>query len=136
MNTRDLQIVVAGTAALAMLSSPASPQTKAPAAQAPGAANAAPITPSGNAEKGKTLFARNACYQCHGYEGQGGTAGPRLGPNPIPFRGFVAYVRAPRGDMPPFTVTVMSDQELADVYAFLQAQPRPPAVDSIPLLAR
>jgi hypothetical protein len=38
--------------------------------------------------------------------------------------------------MPPFTVKVMSDQELADVYAFLQARPRPPAVESIPLLAR
>jgi len=145
MKTPGIHIVVTGTAILAvLLSGPVATQapstTQAPArtptAQAPGAANAAPATPAGNAEKGKALFARNACYQCHGYEGQGGTAGPRLGPNPIPFRGFVAYVRVPRGEMPPFTVKVMSDQELADVYAFLQARPRPPAVESIPLLAR
>lgn len=29
----------------------------------------------------------------------------------------------------------MSEQDLADVYAFLQARPRPPAVSAIPLLA-
>jgi ubiquinol-cytochrome c reductase cytochrome c subunit len=52
----------------------------------------------------------------------------------MPFRNFVAYVRAPRGEMPPYAVKVMSDQELADVYA--QSRPRPPAVNSIPLLAR
>jgi len=136
MKTRSAHSVMAGAAIFAMLSSPAFSQTKPPTAQAPEAANAAPATPAGNAEKGKALFARNACYQCHGYEGQGGTAGPRLGPNPIPFRGFVAYVRVPRGEMPPYTAKVMSDQELADVYAFLQARPRPPAVESIPLLAR
>lgn len=99
-------------------------------------AQATATTPAGDAENGKTLFKKNACYQCHGYEGQGGTAGPRLGPGPIPFRGFLAYVRSPRAEMPPYTIKVMSDQELADVYAFLQTRPRPPAVGSIPLLAR
>ena len=88
--------------------------------------------PAGDAEKGKTLFVANGCYQCHNYEGQGGAAGARLAPSPIPFRAFVAYVRAPRGDMPPYTARVMSDQELADVYAYLRARPRPPA--DIPLL--
>ena len=102
---------------------PASPQTSAAA-------------PAGNAEKGKTLFAKNGCYQCHNYEGQGGAAGPRIAPNPPPFRGFGAYIRAPRGDMPPYTVKVMSDQDLADVYAYLRSRPRPPDVSTIPLLAR
>jgi mono/diheme cytochrome c family protein len=119
--------------AVAMLSAwstvPVTTQTT-PAAQIAAAA------PAGNADNGKTLFKKDACYQCHGYEGQGGAAGPRLGPGPIPFRGFLAYVRAPRAEMPPYTVNVISDQELADVYAFLQARPRPPAVSSIPLLAR
>ena len=101
-----------------------------PTSQAPAAA------PSGNAENGKALFKKNACYQCHGYEGQGGTAGPRVGPGPILFRAFVTYVRAPREEMPPFTAKVMSDEQLADVYAFLQSRPRPPAVENIPLLAR
>ena len=37
--------------------------------------------------------------------------------------------------MPPYTDKVLSNQELADIYAFLQARPRPPAVDTIPQLA-
>ncbi len=36
--------------------------------------------------------------------------------------------------MPPYTVKVVSDQELADIYAFLMAIPQPPPIDSIPLL--
>ena len=94
----------------------------------------ASATPRGDAEKGKALYSKNACYQCHNNEAQGGAAGPRLGPDPIPFQRFVAYVRAPRGEMPPYTAAVMSEQELADVYAFVQARPRPPALGSIPLL--
>ena len=92
--------------------------------------------PAGDAEKGKALFVRNGCFQCHNYEGHGGAAGARLAPNPIPFRGFLAYVRSPRGEMPPYTAKVMSDSELADVYAFLQSRPRPTAASNIPLLAR
>ena len=37
--------------------------------------------------------------------------------------------------MPPYTAVVLSDQDLADIYAFLEARPKPPAVNSIPLLA-
>ena len=64
-----------------------------------------------------------------------GPQGPRLGPNPIPLPRFVAYVRNPTGDMPPFTAKVISDQDLASIYAFLQARPTPPPVKDIPLLA-
>ena len=37
-----------------------------------------------DAENGKRLFVRNGCYQCHGYAGQGGSAGARLAPKPLP----------------------------------------------------
>ena len=104
-------------------------------AQPPATAQS-PAAPAGDAERGKTLFLRNGCYQCHNHEGQGGAAGPRIAPAPPPFRGFTAYVRAPRGDMPPYTVKVMSEQDLADVYAYLRSRPRPPDVSTIPLLAR
>jgi mono/diheme cytochrome c family protein len=37
--------------------------------------------PTGNAENGRRLYVRYGCYECHGFEGQGGgSAGPRLGP--------------------------------------------------------
>jgi ubiquinol-cytochrome c reductase cytochrome c subunit len=91
--------------------------------------------PAGNAKTGQTLFMKIGCYQCHGNEGQGGAAGPRIGRAPmLAFGAFATYVRAPRGEMPPYTAKVISEQNLADIYAFLAALPRPPAVESIPLL--
>ena len=106
------------------------------ATHAPSRAQTPVAPPAGNAERGKTLYQKTGCYQCHSNEAQGGTAGPRIGPNPVPFARFVAYVRAPRGEMPPYTAKVMSEQDLADVYAFLEARPKPPPLASIPLLAR
>ncbi len=92
-------------------------------------------TPSGNAANGKRLFASYGCYQCHGREAQGGQGtGPRLGPKPIAFSALSQYVRQPTGQMPPYTKKVVSDQDLADIYAFLQSLPQPPAVKNIPLL--
>jgi len=91
--------------------------------------------PAGNAENGKKLFASDGCYQCHGYQGQGATpTGPRLGPRPLAFAAFSKYVRQPTGQMPPYTTKVVTDAALADIYAFLQALPAPPSVDSIPAL--
>jgi mono/diheme cytochrome c family protein len=89
--------------------------------------------PAGNAENGKKLYAQYGCYQCHGYAAQGGV-GPRLAPRPLVFASFSRYVRQPSGEMPPYTVKVLSDSQLADVYAFLRSVPQPPSVDSIPLL--
>jgi mono/diheme cytochrome c family protein len=91
-------------------------------------------SPVGSAVKGKALYGRIGCYQCHSEQGQGGTQGPRLGPRPIPYQAFLRYLRAPRGEMPPYKVKVMSDQDVADVYAFLQALPPPPPLSSLPLL--
>ena len=91
--------------------------------------------PKGNADTGKTLFMKVGCYECHGREGQGSTAtGPRLNQNPITYPRFVSYIRKPSGEMPPYTTKVVSDQQAADIYAFLQSLPRPPAVESVPLL--
>ena len=91
--------------------------------------------PSGNAQKGRQLFQSYGCYQCHGREAQGGAGtGPRLAPKPIPWAQLEKYVRQPTGQMPPYTKKVVSDEELGDIYAFLSAQPQPPAAKSIPLL--
>jgi mono/diheme cytochrome c family protein len=92
-----------------------------------------PPAPAGNAETGKRLFNSVGCFQCHGYEAQGG-GGARLAPNPIAFAALSKYVRAPSGQMPPYTTKVLSDPQLADIYAFLKSIPAPPAVESIPIL--
>jgi mono/diheme cytochrome c family protein len=91
--------------------------------------------PPGRVEAGATIYRKTGCFQCHVNEGQGGANGPRIGPDPIPFARFVQYVRNPAGEMPPYTEKVLSTQDLADIYAFLQARPRPPAVSTIPQLA-
>jgi ubiquinol-cytochrome c reductase cytochrome c subunit len=93
-----------------------------------------PGTPKGNGENGKALFMKFGCYECHGREGQGAVTGPRLNQNPITFARFTAYIRKPSGEMPPYTIKVVSEQQAADIYAFLQSLPKPPAVDSVPLL--
>src|SRR5712692_5313294 len=135
MHMRRLRLTVAiGAVMLMGLTAHAEPG-QAPSAPAQPSQPAA-AAPAGDAEKGKALFVKNGCYQCHNYEGHGGAAGARLAPNPLPFRGFVNYVRSPRGDMPPYTARVMSEQDLADVHAYLRSRPRPAAVSSIPLLAR
>ena len=132
MTLRQLRAAAVGfsLAAIAALSSaPAAAQNKAaPPAET---STAAPI---GNAAKGKALYGRIGCYQCHSEQGQGGTQGPRLGPRPISFQAFLRYLRNPRGEMPPYKAKVMTDQDVADVYAFLQALPPPPPLASLPLL--
>ena len=103
------------------------------AAQTP--APAPSSAPAGNAQNGKKLFERYGCFQCHGYEAQGGLGtGPRLAPKPLAWAALSRYVRQPAGQMPPYTAKVVSDKDLADIYAFLSAQPAPPPAKSIPLL--
>ena len=76
------------------------------------------------ADRGRQTFVRVGCYQCHGREAQGASTGPRLGPNPLPIAAFTRAVRTPR-EMPPYSTKILSDSELADVYAFVAARARP-----------
>jgi mono/diheme cytochrome c family protein len=97
----------------------------------------APPAPSGNAEKGKTLFVERACWQCHGLSAQGGgIAGPRLAGRVPPWPAFSRYVRRPTEEMIPYTTKSLPDSELADIYAWLRSIPAPPAGSSIPQLNR
>jgi len=92
-------------------------------------------TKPGDVANGRRIFMRNGCYQCHGTVGQGGLAGPRLAQTKLTVAGFTAYVRNPApGSMPPFRAKVMSDQELADVFAYVQSVPPPVAPANIPIL--
>jgi ubiquinol-cytochrome c reductase cytochrome c subunit len=90
--------------------------------------------PPGDAGNGKKLYETRGCYQCHNYAANGGGAGPRLAPRPIPYAAFSTYVREPKGQMPPYTEKVLTDREIVDIYAFLRSIPDPPAVDTIPIL--
>ena len=119
---------------LVMFASILGAQTPRPKAAGGAGQAAAAAPPAGNAENGKKIFSSYGCYECHGYAGQGGGAGARLAPRPIAFPAFLKYVRGPKDQMPPYTEKVVSDKELADIYAFLQTIPQPPAANSIPIL--
>jgi ubiquinol-cytochrome c reductase cytochrome c subunit len=93
-----------------------------------GAASAA------SAEKGKAAFIRNGCWQCHGFEGQGGVAGKTLAPDPLPIEGFMAFVRTTNRAMPPFSETILPDADLADIHAYLSSIPKAADPKNIPLL--
>ena len=79
----------------------------------------------GDADRGQQTFMRVGCYLCHGREAQGASTGPRLGPNALPLAAFTRAVRTPRNDMPPYSTKILSDAELADMYAFVSSRARP-----------
>lgn len=64
-----------------------------------------------------TSFA-NQCARCHGETGEGQDKYPKI-PGDKDQPGFVALVRAGRGEMPPFTTSQISDADLEADYAWL-----------------
>jgi mono/diheme cytochrome c family protein len=95
---------------------------------APGTALAA------SADKGKTAYVKYGCWQCHGFQGQGGVAGPKLAPDTIPSEAFAAFVRTTNRAMPPYSEAVLPNEDLADIHAYLETVAKPPDPKSIPLL--
>src|SRR5579872_3429833 len=91
---------------------------------------------AGDAANGKRVFERDGCYECHGYAGEGGRDGARIAQTTMPAPAFARYVRRPSGSMPAFTEKVLSDQELADIYAYLKSMPAARTAAEIPLLDR
>ena len=85
-------------------------------------------------EKGKTAYMKFGCWQCHGTVGQGGLAGLKLAPDPIPYDKFAAFVRTTNRAMPPYRESVLSNDDLTEIYAYLEAIPSTPNYKSIPLL--
>lgn len=104
-------------------------------APAPPATDNRAVAPArtGDGDEGKAVFVKYGCAECHGLEGQGSpTSGPRIGPNPLPLTGFMRYVRAPRLQMPPYTVKVVSDQDLRDIHAYLTSRAKPAPTPLLP----
>jgi mono/diheme cytochrome c family protein len=91
-------------------------------------------TPSGDVGNGKRLFLRDGCWECHGFAGQGGRDGARIGATSLTQQGVIRYVRKPTGSMPAFTDKLITDQELTDIYAYLKSLPAVKAAKDVPLL--
>ena len=121
-------------AAFVLATAIATAQTPAtPSAEQAASAQSAPA-PAGDTDTGKKLYVDYGCYACHGLEGQGGAAGPRIAPQPPPLAGFTAYVRRPANQMPLYTERVVSDEDLGLIHAYLSSRPAPPPLENIPLL--
>jgi mono/diheme cytochrome c family protein len=90
-----------------------------------------------SAEKGKDAYMKFGCWGCHGTQGQGSSvtsAGKVLAPDPMPYEAFVAFVRTTNRAMPPYSEAVLSNEDMADIYAYLQSIPKPADYKTIPLL--
>lgn len=91
--------------------------------------------PRGDAARGRDLYMAGGCSNCHGTVGQGARGIVRLvQPRPMPYAAFVAQLRQPSGEMPPYVDAVVPAQAAADIYAFIASLPQPADVRTIPLL--
>ena len=93
--------------------------------------------PPGDAANGKRLFLTDGCFTCHGRSGQGGVfrgPTPILAKTALPFDGFRELLRVPPGDMPAYSEAVLSDKDIADIYAFLESLPGPRSPKDIRVL--
>jgi mono/diheme cytochrome c family protein len=91
----------------------------------------------GDATNGKRVYIADGCFECHGRNGQGGAfnyPAPPIVELEMPVESFVAFLRDAPNDMPAYAVSVLSDKEAADIYAFLRSLPgRKPTQDIPPL---
>jgi mono/diheme cytochrome c family protein len=95
-------------------------------------------TPPGDAAEGKRLFLADGCFLCHGRAGEGGALNgpaPILAKTQLPFEGFAGQVRQPINDMPAYSEQVMSEKQIADIYAFVQSLPGRRPIKDVPILS-
>jgi mono/diheme cytochrome c family protein len=122
--TKTLLIV----AVAAFLTTTARAQQPASESQKPAA--------TGSASLGSQLYLDYSCWACHGYNAQTGN-GPRLLPPRFTERQFTLYLRTPRTrQMPAYTAKVLSDADVAHIYAYILSLPREPQLKDVPLLTQ
>jgi mono/diheme cytochrome c family protein len=104
---------------------------------AAGADAQAQDAPAGDAARGKAVFLKEACFTCHGRVGEGGAyngPAPILAQTALPFEAFKAQIRNPINDMPAYSDAVLSNQDIADIYAFVKSLPGPRSPKEFPIL--
>ena len=92
---------------------------------------------TGDPAKGKRIYLAVGCFECHGRAGQGGRFNyptPALAQIELPAESFIAFLRAAPNDMPAFSADVLSDQDAADIHAYLRSLPGRKPVKDFPLL--
>ena len=75
-------------------------------------------SPPADPDQGREVFFANGCTVCHGDQGEG-RIGPTLAQTRLDIDHVIAQVRRPRGVMPRYDVTIIADDQLAQVLAWL-----------------
>lgn len=76
---------------------------------------------SGNPVEGKKWYMMNNCGACHGLHGNDGRS-PSIAGISMSFGSFVKKLRKTDAPiMPPFPVSKISEQDAADIYAYLKS---------------
>jgi ubiquinol-cytochrome c reductase cytochrome c subunit len=84
--------------------------------------------------KGRELYIKNGCWQCHGFVGQGGITGPKLAPDPKPFDFINVFIRHTNGPMPKYSEKILSKEDLTEIHSYLASIPKGPNYRDIDLL--
>lgn len=88
--------------------------------------------------QGQRLFYEVGCFYCHGIKAEGGV-GPNIARTGLPLELLIQQVYYPEDEMPAFPSTVVSQSDLAAIYAYLQSLPptdsRPQIVTNQPDVA-
>src|SRR5271166_682216 len=93
--------------------------------------------PHGDAVNGKRIYLAVGCFTCHGRSGQGGAfngPAPILASTALPFDGFKGQIRDPSNDMPAYSDAVLSDKDVADIFAFVKSLPAARSAKDISIL--
>ncbi len=88
--------------------------------------------PASSDAEGRELYLSYQCWQCHGYEGQGGAAA-RIASTAYPLDAFARFLRHP-DLMPAYPPGLLSDENLRLIYEYVRSIPEPPPLDDIPAL--
>lgn len=97
------------------------------------AASAQSPANAGSSARGKDAYLKAGCDQCHGREAQGSpVTAPRLGPSPLPLAAFTLFIRKARVQMPAYSPAILSDADIADIYAYVSSRAPPVALDKLP----
>ena len=83
-----------------------------------------PVAPAGDADRGQQVFFQNGCNVCHGDTGEGGI-GPTIAQTSLSGEQVLEQYRNPRGIMPRFDASILPDEDVANVLAWLQTLPLP-----------
>ena len=85
----------------------------------------------GNPVNGQSLFFEMGCNVCHGDRGEG-LVGPTIAQTIVPLERVIQQYREPLEAMTAFPEDQISDDQIADIYAWLETVERPPEAAVIP----